>query len=93
MLSTLHTNDAITSITRLIDMGVEPFLVASSLVMLCAQRLCRKICPRCKKQTDIPKDFLEKIGFKGRVNFILPMGANIAAIPVSTAAWRYWKRC
>jgi len=44
VLSTLHTNDAISSITRLIDMNVEPFLVSSSLVMLCAQRLCCRIC-------------------------------------------------
>jgi len=63
VLSTLHTNDAISSITRLIDMGVEPFLVASSLIMLCAQRLCRKICFKCRKQIDIQHDFLEKIGF------------------------------
>jgi type IV pilus assembly protein PilB len=63
VLSTLHTNDAISSITRLIDMNVEPFLVASSLVMLCAQRLCRKICSQCRKPTDVPKDFLKKIGF------------------------------
>ncbi|MFH1458611.1 MAG: ATPase, T2SS/T4P/T4SS family [Candidatus Omnitrophota bacterium] len=63
VLSTLHTNDAISSITRLIDMGVEPFLVASSLVMLCAQRLCRKLCTQCRKPVDAPKDFLKKIGF------------------------------
>jgi type IV pilus assembly protein PilB len=63
VFSTLHTNDAISSITRLIDMGVEPFLVASSLVMLCAQRLCRKICLKCRKPIDIPKAFLEEIGF------------------------------
>lgn len=63
VLSTLHTNDAISSITRLIDMGVEPFLVASSLVMLCAQRLCRKLCNQCRKPVDVSKDFLEKIGF------------------------------
>ena len=69
LLSTLHTNDAISSITRLIDMGVEPFLVASSLVMLCAQRLCRKVCPKCRKPKEIPKDFLEKIGFKDNAVF------------------------
>jgi type IV pilus assembly protein PilB len=63
VFSTLHTNDAISSITRLIDMGIEPFLAASSLIMLCAQRLCRKICVECRKPTDIPADFLEKIGF------------------------------
>jgi len=44
-------------------MNVEPFLVASSLIMLCAQRLCRKICRECKKPIDIPKDLLEKAGF------------------------------
>jgi type IV pilus assembly protein PilB len=69
VLSTLHTNDAISSITRLIDMGLEPFLVASSLVMLCAQRLCRKVCPQCRKQVDVPKDFLDKIGFKHKATF------------------------
>jgi type II secretory ATPase GspE/PulE/Tfp pilus assembly ATPase PilB-like protein len=64
VLSTLHTNDAISSITRLIDMGVEPFLVASSLVMLSAQRLCRRLCTKCRKPVEVPKDFLESIGFK-----------------------------
>ena len=64
VLSTLHTNDAISSITRLIDMGVEPFLVASSLVMLSAQRLCRKICFKCRQPVEISGDFLKKIGFE-----------------------------
>lgn len=63
VFSTLHTNDAISSITRLIDMGIEPFLAASSLIMLCAQRLCRKVCLKCRKPTEIPGDFLKKIGF------------------------------
>ncbi len=62
-LSTLHTNDSLTSITRLIDMGVEPFLVASSLIMVCAQRLCRRICPKCSRPVEIPKDYLAEIGF------------------------------
>lgn len=48
VLSTLHTNDAVSTIVRLIDMGVEPFLVANSLKMVVAQRLIRKICPHCK---------------------------------------------
>ena len=76
VLSTLHTNDAISSITRLIDMGVEPFLVASSLIMLCAQRLCRKICIKCRKPIDVPKDFLEKIGFKEKAIFYSAQGCN-----------------
>lgn len=63
VFSTLHTNDAISSITRLIDMGVEPFLVASSLVMICAQRLARRICIKCRKPVEVTRDYLERIGF------------------------------
>lgn len=63
VLSTLHTNDAISSITRLIDMGIEPFLVASSLIMVCAQRLCRRVCLKCRKPTEVPESFLESIDF------------------------------
>lgn len=50
VLSTLHTNDAASSITRLIDMGIEPFLVASSIIGVLAQRLVRKICPACRRE-------------------------------------------
>jgi len=49
VLSTLHTNDAPSTITRLIDMGVEPYLVASSLRLIIAQRLVRRICPSCRR--------------------------------------------
>lgn len=49
IFSTLHTNDSVGAITRLIDMGIEPFLLASSLILTSAQRLCRKICPQCKE--------------------------------------------
>ena len=61
LLSTLHTNDACGAITRLIDMGVEPFLVASSLVAVAAQRLCRKICPNCKEPCEITPAALERL--------------------------------
>ncbi len=61
VLSTLHTNDAAGSLTRLVDMGLESFLVASSLIMVCAQRLCRRICPYCKKPMDVPKEAYAKI--------------------------------
>lgn len=61
VLSTLHTNDAAGSLTRLVDMGLESFLVASSLIMVCAQRLCRRICPYCKKPIDVPKEAYAKI--------------------------------
>ena len=76
VLSTLHTNDAISSINRLIDMGVEPFLVASSVIMLCAQRLARKICLKCRKPADMPKDFLEKIGFREKARFYTAAGCK-----------------
>lgn len=66
LLSTLHTNDAPSAITRLIDMGLEPFLVASSLSFVCAQRLMRKVCDNCKEPVDIPKDTLDKLGLKPR---------------------------
>jgi type IV pilus assembly protein PilB len=61
VLSTLHTNDSVGAITRLVNMGVEPFLVASSLVMACAQRLLKKICPNCREEVEIPPDILKKI--------------------------------
>lgn len=62
VLSTLHTNDACGAITRLIDMGIEPFLVASSLIVSSAQRLCRRVCPKCKVPDKISKETLEKLG-------------------------------
>ncbi len=76
VFSTLHTNDALSSITRLIDMGIEPFLVASSLIILCAQRLCRRICLKCRQPVDIPDKFLETIGFKEKVVFYTASGCK-----------------
>ncbi|MGI8965439.1 MAG: GspE/PulE family protein [Limisphaerales bacterium] len=63
VFSTLHTNDAPSAFTRLIDMGIEPFLVASSVEAVLAQRLVRTICTHCKTETKIERDFLRKIGF------------------------------
>ncbi len=63
VLSTLHTNDAPSTITRMVDMGMDPFMVASSSLLICAQRLGRKLCPNCKKRVDIPKDALLALGF------------------------------
>ncbi|MBI1953790.1 MAG: Flp pilus assembly complex ATPase component TadA [Candidatus Omnitrophica bacterium] len=60
VLSTLHTNDAASAVTRLIDLGVEPFLLAPSLVLLVAQRLIRKLCPKCKQPYDPPSGLKEK---------------------------------
>lgn len=61
VLSTLHTNNAIGAIPRLMDMKVEPFLLGSTLNAVIAQRLTRKICPHCKEEEKLPKDILEDI--------------------------------
>jgi type IV pilus assembly protein PilB len=63
VLSTLHTNDAPTAITRLIEMGVEPFLVASAIDCVVAQRLARTLCPHCKKSTTLSAELLLDNGF------------------------------
>jgi type II secretion system protein E len=63
VFSTLHTNDAPSAFTRLIDMGIEPFLVASSVEAVMAQRLVRTICPACKTEQKMEKDYLLKVGF------------------------------
>ena len=67
VLSTLHTNDAPSAITRLIEMGVEPFLVASALECVVAQRLARMLCSSCKRRTIIPASVLMESGYKARV--------------------------
>jgi len=64
VLSTLHTNDAPTTLVRLLNMGVAPFNVASSVIMITAQRLGRKLCTHCKKPEDIPPEALLRAGFK-----------------------------
>ncbi|MCP3918746.1 MAG: Flp pilus assembly complex ATPase component [bacterium] len=65
VLSTLHTNDAASTITRLVDMGIDPFMVSSSLLCICAQRLGRRLCPQCKLPVDDPPvEKLMDIGFK-----------------------------
>jgi len=63
VFSTLHTNDAAGGITRLVDTGIEPFLVASSVEALVAQRLVRRLCPHCKRPWPVDMAFLESIGF------------------------------
>jgi type II secretory ATPase GspE/PulE/Tfp pilus assembly ATPase PilB-like protein len=63
VFSTLHTNDAPSAFTRLIDMGIEPFLVASSVEAVLAQRLVRTICPKCKAEQKVERAYLERIGF------------------------------
>ena len=64
VMSTLHTNDAPTTLTRLLNMGVAPFNIASSVLLITAQRLARKLCENCKKPADYPRDSMLKAGFK-----------------------------
>jgi type IV pilus assembly protein PilB len=63
VLSTLHTNDAPSTITRLMDMGVDPFMVSSSLLCIGAQRLARKICEGCRRPLELPEKELLSVGF------------------------------
>jgi type IV pilus assembly protein PilB len=63
VLSTLHTNDAPSTISRLMNMGIEPFLVATSVNLIQAQRLIRRICKNCKKEQPAPVEALVEIGF------------------------------
>src|SRR5438132_8133110 len=62
VLSTLHTNDAASAITRLDDMGIEPFLISSSILMACAQRLVRRICPNCREEFVPEPEMLGRLG-------------------------------
>ncbi len=68
VLSTLHTNDAPSAITRLVEMGIEPFLVASSLDCVVAQRLARMLCANCKRRTIVPAQVLRDSGYKAIVD-------------------------
>ena len=63
VLSTLHTNDAPTTLTRMRNMGIAPFNIASSVILITAQRLARRLCPHCKTPVDIPRETLLQAGF------------------------------
>jgi type IV pilus assembly protein PilB len=64
VLSTLHTNDAPSTINRLMNMGIEPFLVATSVQLIAAQRLVRRICANCKEEVEMPPEALVNLGYK-----------------------------
>jgi type IV pilus assembly protein PilB len=81
VLSTLHTNDAPTAITRLTEMGIEPFLVASAIDVVVAQRLARTLCAHCKKRTIVAADVLRDHGFNAQfdIEAYEPVGCNRCA--------------
>jgi type II secretory ATPase GspE/PulE/Tfp pilus assembly ATPase PilB-like protein len=78
VFSTLHTNDAPGALTRLVDMGVEPYLVASSLEAVLAQRLVRVLCPECKQVDDSPtaQTFKTQLGFPARAPIYRSVGCR-----------------
>ncbi len=76
VISTLHTNDSAGAITRLTDMGIEPFLIASALTGVIAQRLARRVCPDCRTSFIAPSELLERIGWTERKNMTLHKGAG-----------------
>ncbi len=78
VLSTLHTNDTAGAITRLIDMGIPPFLIGSSLGMVLAQRLVRLLCPQCKKEFSVAKETQLELGLKydEDLRFCKPVGCQ-----------------
>ncbi|MBV8677706.1 MAG: type II/IV secretion system protein [Planctomycetaceae bacterium] len=80
VFSTLHTNDAPGAVTRLVDIGVQPFLVASSVMAVLAQRLVRKVCPKCRQRIEPPAHLLKGIGLRPEIakkaNFMKGKGCS-----------------
>ncbi len=81
VLSTLHTNDAPKTLSRLVDMGVQPYAIATSVALIIAQRLARKLCNTCKAPLDLPREALLKEGFKAEevdkgLKLFKPMGCG-----------------
>ncbi|MCH9813209.1 MAG: GspE/PulE family protein [Epsilonproteobacteria bacterium] len=76
MLSTLHTNNTAAAITRLVDMGVDDFLISSSLLGVLAQRLVRKLCPSCKVQAEVPEDIATEFGLANGIEVYDPKGCK-----------------
>jgi len=76
MLSTLHTNDATSSITRLMDMGIESFLISSTLMGVLAQRLARKLCTNCKASTILSPEIMDDCGLDKTATYYQPVGCT-----------------
>ena len=76
VFSTLHTNDAVSGITRLLDMGLEPYLISSSVEAFIAQRLVKKICPECRKQVRMKAASLRELGFNVSEDTVVYEGAG-----------------
>lgn len=81
VFSTLHTNDAISAIPRIVDMGIEPYLISGALIAVEAQRLVRKLCPKCKQPTNLPKAMLAQLEnyLPEKYKFYKPVGCDECA--------------
>ena len=89
VLSTLHTNDAASTVTRLIDMGVDPFMVSSSLLCIGAQRLGRRLCEGCKTTVDVPEKQLLAVGYlEEELEGLQLYGPNMAGCPRCNNGYR-----
>ena len=83
VFSTLHTNDAASALTRLVDMGVQPFTIAATVEAIVSQRLVRRLCSKCKEPTQITEEEMEAVGFinnferDGEVAFYKPVGCKV----------------
>lgn len=78
VLSTLHTNDAASSITRMANMGLEPFLISSTVLMISAQRLIRRLCERCKVKVEVEPAMLERLGIDPKAGHVFYEGKGCA---------------
>ncbi len=76
VLSTIHTNDSLAAVNRLVDMGIEPFLLASTLRVLEAQRLIRRLCPECKEPFDCDAETAKSVGIEAGVKLYRPKGCE-----------------
>ena len=95
VFSTLHTNDACSAITRLVNMGVEPYLIGAALNMVLAQRLVRRICPKCRQTYEPPRTLrkaLERMGYPDR-DVLTKASAAAAAATRATAAESAFTSC
>ena len=97
VLSTLHTNDAPSTLTRLLNMGVAPFNIAAAVSLITAQRLARRLCPSCKVPMDVPKQALLGLGFNehdldGSCTVLKQAAARIA-MTATRAASAFIKLC
>jgi type IV pilus assembly protein PilB len=89
VLSTLHTNDAVQAVTRLVDMGIDPYLVSSSVILVAAQRLVRKLCEHCRVKVEVPKKELTAVGvLETELADLQLYGPNAAGCPRCKGGYR-----